>query len=145
MRVVHSLFFNENSIRFNIIKRFVRTLEKQPSLFNIFYMMERLSKIFVFDCRDCGDCALPEMFYLCPESQCPKHQRIGPCGGSRNGMCEVHDDRFCVWYDIYERAKMTGKLDDLRESFILPRNWELNETSSWANYYMGRDHSGRPL
>jgi len=24
-----------------------------------------------------------------------------------------------------------------------PRNWELDQTSSWANYFLGRDHHGQ--
>jgi hypothetical protein len=25
----------------------------------------------------------------------------------------------------------------------LPRNWALDQTSSWANYFLGRDHHGQ--
>ena len=45
----------------------------------------------LFGCRDCGDCSLPDIAYVCPESQCAKNQRNGPCGGTRDGLCEVDD------------------------------------------------------
>jgi hypothetical protein len=44
--------------------------------------IEQALKVLQFDCKDCGDCSLPEIAYLCPESQCAKNQRNGPCGGS---------------------------------------------------------------
>jgi len=140
MKFVHTLFFTKGE-SFKMKKSVMAKVEKWGLFMKAFHMMENLSKECLFDCRDCGDCALPDMFYLCPESQCPKHQRVGPCGGSHDGICEVHDDRFCVWCDVYMRAKSAGKLDELREKFILPRNWELHNTSSWVNFYLERDHS----
>ena len=145
MRAVHYLILRENTIGFRMMKGFVSWLEKYPKLDNFLFALEQTSKIALFDCRNCGDCALPDMQYLCPESQCPKFQRIGPCGGSRDGVCEVHEDRFCVWYHIYLRAVRTGEIEQLRKHVILPRNWSLYETSSWGNYYQGRDHAGKEL
>ena len=66
----------------------------------------------MFDCRDCGDCSLPEIAYLCPESQCVKNQRNGPCGGTRDGKCEV-GDKECIWALAYERLKAYGEEDEL--------------------------------
>ena len=39
---------------------------------------------------------MPEIAYLCPESQCAKNQRNGPCGGTRQGFCEV-GNKECIW------------------------------------------------
>ncbi len=141
MRLVHAMIFVEKTPGFAFMKQLSAFFEKHPSLLRLLYFKERVLKVLFFDCRDCGDCALPDMFYLCPESQCPKHQRVGPCGGSSFGKCEVHEDRFCVWYEIYLRAEKTGRLDYLRDFYIEPRDWALNETSSWANFYQGRDHA----
>ena len=47
---------------------------------------EQAAKVPLFGCRDCGDCSLPEIAYVCPESQCAKNQRNGPCGGTREGL-----------------------------------------------------------
>ncbi len=145
MRALHYLILRKDTPGFRMMKGFMTWLENHPRLHNGFFAMERVSKIALFDCRNCGDCALPDMQYLCPESQCPKYQRIGPCGGSRDGVCEVNKDRFCVWYHIYQRAKRTCRIDQLRQQVILPRNWSLNEHSSWGNYYLDRDHAGKEM
>ena len=108
----------------------------------VFYEVERRFKAFLFDCRDCGDCVLPEMHFLCPESKCPKFQRVGPCGGSNGGMCEVFKDRFCVWFPVYVRAKCTGTLEELRSYLVPSRDWSLYGTSSWINFFLDRDHTG---
>mgnify|MGYP001096334471 CR=1 FL=1 len=63
-----------------------------------------MAKVPLFGCRDCGDCSLPEIAYVCPESQCAKNQRNGPCGGTREGLCEVYDTE-CIWSQAYERLK----------------------------------------
>ncbi len=143
MRMAHALIFVKGTPGFAFMRGISAFLERHPFLFRIFYFKERVSKAVLFDCRDCGDCALPETLYLCPESQCPKFQRVGPCGGSRYGKCEVHDDRYCIWYEIYLRAKATGRLDHIRDYDIAPRDWKLHGTSSWTNFYLGRDHTGK--
>ena len=68
-----------------------------------------LSKAVLFHCKDCGDCSLPEIAYLCPESQCAKNQRNGPCGGTREGRCEVDGYGDCIWLRAYERLKHDGR------------------------------------
>ena len=49
----------------------------------------RLHRIVRAVYHDCGDCSLPEIAYLCPESPCVKNQRNGPCGGTRDSICEI--------------------------------------------------------
>ncbi|MCP4718609.1 MAG: methylenetetrahydrofolate reductase, partial [Desulfobacteraceae bacterium] len=75
--------------------------------------------------------------FLCPES-CPKHTRNGACGGSRDGFCEVHSDRKCVWVRAYNRLEHCGA--HLGQEVVPPRMWELNKTSSWINFHLGKDH-----
>jgi methylenetetrahydrofolate reductase (NADPH) len=90
---------------------------------------------------NCGDCALFDVGYLCPMSQCPKNQRNGPCGGSFEGWCEVYPgERKCVWVKAYQRLKAMKKESEIGENLVPPCNWELWETSSWLNFYLGRDH-----
>ena len=60
------------------------------------HVLEQAVKVPLYDCRDCGDCSLPDVAYLCPESHCAKNQRNGPCGGARDGRCET-GDRPCIW------------------------------------------------
>lgn len=37
----------------------------------------------------------------------------GPCGGARDGKCEVNPENDCAWIQIYNRLKELGKLDNL--------------------------------
>jgi len=95
-------------------------------------------------CRRCGDCTLLEVAFLCPQSQCPKYLFNGQCGGSTDGWCEVFPGkRRCIYVRAYDRLKPYGEEDCLKEDYIPPRNWALDQTSSWANYFLGRDHHGR--
>ncbi len=101
--------------------------------------MERVSKRVLFDCRDCGDCSLPEIAFLCPESACAKNQRNGPCGGTRDGKCEVEDYE-CIWSRAYDRLKREGRAGELLLHTPVLQDQNLRGTSSWANAWLGRDH-----
>jgi methylenetetrahydrofolate reductase (NADPH) len=103
-------------------------------------VLEHLSKTALFACKDCGDCSLPEIAFLCPESQCAKNQRNGPCGGTRDGRCEVDGYGDCIWLRAYERLKGDGRELDMLAHAPVVQNQGLRGTSSWANYWLGRDH-----
>jgi methylenetetrahydrofolate reductase (NADPH) len=107
--------------------------------------LERVSKRVLFDCRDCGDCSLPEIAYLCPESQCAKNQRNGPCGGTRDGRCEVDGFGDCIWLRAYERLRHDGREHELLAHVPVVQDQGLRGTSSWANTWLGRDHYARRL
>jgi methylenetetrahydrofolate reductase (NADPH) len=101
--------------------------------------LEHLSKAAFFQCKDCGDCSLPDIAYLCPESACAKNQRNGPCGGTRDGKCEVGEFE-CIWCRAYDRVKCDGKEMDLLAHAPVIQDQGLRGTSSWANAYLQRDH-----
>jgi methylenetetrahydrofolate reductase (NADPH) len=101
--------------------------------------IEKSSKELMFECRECGDCWLPDIAYLCPESQCAKNQRNGPCGGTREGRCEVVEKE-CIWARAYDRLKHYGEEQAMLAHAPLLQNNALRETSSWANTFLGRDH-----
>ncbi|MDA0711882.1 MAG: methylenetetrahydrofolate reductase C-terminal domain-containing protein, partial [bacterium] len=103
-------------------------------------LVERVSKSILFDCRDCGDCSLFETAYLCPESQCVKNQRNGPCGGSRDLLCEVTDTE-CIWSRAYRRLKSENRASDLLTHAPVLQNQALRRTSSWVNAWLGKDHA----
>jgi len=107
-------------------------------------VLEHLSKAALFGCKDCGDCSLPEIAFLCPESQCAKNQRNGPCGGTRDGRCEVAGYGDCIWLRAYERLKHDGREQELLAHAPVTQNQELRGTSSWANHWLGRDHAASP-
>ncbi len=33
---------------------------------------------------------------------CPKFMKNGPCGGVRNGKCEIHEGK-CVWVENFRK------------------------------------------
>ncbi len=105
--------------------------------------LEHLSKAALFQCKDCGDCSLPEIAYLCPESQCAKNQRNGPCGGTREGRCEVDGYGDCIWLRAYERLKHDGTEQTLLQHAPAVQNQGLRGTSAWANLWLGRDHTAK--
>jgi methylenetetrahydrofolate reductase (NADPH) len=105
--------------------------------------LEILSKAALFHCKDCGDCSLPDIAFLCPESQCAKNQRNGPCGGTREGRCEVDGYGDCIWLRAYERLKHDGKENDLLAHAPVVQDQRLRGTSAWANNWLGRDHTAK--
>jgi methylenetetrahydrofolate reductase (NADPH) len=142
MRLLHRMFFIDGTLGYRLMRSMSRFAEKRRFWYRLGSFSELAVKRLFFDCRQCDDCALFEMYYVCPESQCPKGQRIGPCGGSRiDGHCEVFQDKLCVWEIAYWRARNRRELAKLRY-VIPPRNWKLYQTSSWVNYFLKYDHSG---
>jgi methylenetetrahydrofolate reductase (NADPH) len=103
------------------------------------HVLEQAVKVPLFDCRDCGDCSLPDLAYLCPESHCAKNQRNGPCGGSHDGLCEV-PGHTCVWADVYRRLKPYGEELTMLDRAPVMQDNALRRTSAWANTFLGRDH-----
>ena len=100
------------------------------------HLAEQAAKVPMFDCKDCGDCSLPDIAYVCPEGPCAKNQRNGPCGGTRDGLCEVYDTE-CIWSQAYERLKAYGEEEDLVKGPVVIKNNALRGTSAWANTFLG--------
>ncbi len=142
-RTFHQLMFEPGKKLYGMMKKLSHRVQGSK-LEHFFHKTEHLSKVMLFDCRDCGDCALIDVAYLCPISQCPKNQRNGACGGSFQGWCEVHPGkRKCVYVRAYARLKKHGEEMHLREVNVPPCNWDLYQTSSWINYYLGKDHTSK--
>ena len=145
-RLAHSIIFDKNSIIFKGLKPIAKSIDKGPKLKRTFAKFELLNKTALFNCLDCGDCALIDTAYVCPMSQCPKGQRNGPCGGSYEGWCEVYPgEKRCIWVRAYSRLKKHNQEDNIGEYIVPPCNWELQHTSSWLNYYLGCDHTAKRL
>jgi len=135
--------FTPDTIGFYLNRVACRFLDKpeRKSILDCVYFMEKTIKSLTNNCKECGDCSLPEMAFLCPESQCGKFLRNGQCGGSYKGMCEVYPEKPCVWVKIYNRLKAYREQTQIRDNPFVARNWKLYETSSWMNFYLGRDHA----
>ena len=78
--------------------------------------------VWVEMCAGCGNCMLHLTGGICPITRCSKSILNGPCGGSKDGKCEISPDVDCGWYLIVERMKKIGTLS-LIEEIIPPRDW----------------------
>ncbi len=62
-----------------------------------FLVVEKVTKGFLLDSQNCGQCVVGYTGLSCPMN-CPKLLRNGPCGGVRpDGKCEIESDMDCVW------------------------------------------------
>ncbi len=76
-------------------------------------------------CAACGDCLLHLTGGICPVARCSKSILNGPCGGSKDGKCEIKSEVDCAWQLIYDRLKALGQLNKLEE--IIPvKDWSAN-------------------
>jgi len=117
-------------------------IEASGALRALFTGAERQTKQALFGCRMCGQCTLPVTGYVCPMG-CPKELRNGPCGGTRDGRCEVDGYGDCIWLRAYERLKHDGREQELLDHAPVVQNQGLRGTSAWANLWLGRDHNSR--
>ena len=67
-----------------------------------------------YDCDQCGECFLNLTGGICPITACSKSLVNGPCGGTKDGKCEVSPTIDCGWERIIQRLKAQGRLDVLR-------------------------------
>jgi len=73
-------------------------------------------------CSLCGECVLESTGGLCPVTLCAKSLLNGPCGGAKNGKCEVFPERDCGWRLIFDRLKSLGR-EDLILAYQAPKRW----------------------
>ena len=84
--------------------------------------------LWLENCRGCGNCLLGLTGGICPVSRCAKSLLNGPCGGARNGLCEINLARTfdpevpCAWLQIYDRLSALGELDRLLTP-CPPKDW----------------------
>ena len=140
MRHSHNLFFNFDSPLAPMYQTLCKAMDKGAGGRLFMHLVEHPIKLMLLGCLQCGDCAIQHVGFLCPESGCPKHTRNGACGGSHLGMCEVNPDRRCVWFRAHNRLAANGRIREMCDGCVPPRMWELNNTSSWLNFHLRRDH-----
>lgn len=140
--LIHNTCFSQEGSCFSFFRRISLFCSQKRLLYTIYVSLEHLIKKILFRCRMCGDCTLAESGYLCPQSGCPKRMINGPCGGSINSFCEVYpNQRICFWVKVYEKLP-AKEYADLRKCPLLPpKNWALVGTSSWINFFTGKDHT----
>jgi len=126
---------------FKLTGRFCRFSNDNKFWYGFLWLLEFLSKRPLYGCTMCGDCTLYACGFLCYQSGCPKKIVNGPCGGSIDGYCEVYPDKKrCFWVRVYHNMKGVRQ----HVSFVAPpipaRDNSMARTSSWINFFMGRDH-----
>lgn len=136
-RLAHEAVFVPGSRRFAVAGRVVRGTQR-GGLARGLHLAEQVIKRSLYGCQDCGDCSLPDTAFLCPESQCAKNQRNGPCGGSRDGECEI-PGKECIWARAYDRLAASGALESLLRHPVAVQDNALRHSSSWANAVTGMD------
>ncbi|HHH52432.1 MAG TPA: methylenetetrahydrofolate reductase, partial [Bacteroidetes bacterium] len=138
----HSLMFKPGAIGYKIGKTISNQDKYKYHLPSWIHIIEKRSKQVIYDCKDCGDCALQYTGYLCPESQCPKGLRNGPCGGTHDSICEVRDSE-CIWSRAYNRLKRDKKENNLLDHTPAFKDNSLVDTSAWANYWLEKDFGSK--
>jgi ferredoxin len=93
-----------------------------PGVNTTFIGVREKPGLFIEECSGCGDCRLATYGSICPVTRCAKKLLNGPCGGSRDGKCEVNPDTDCAWQLIIDRLKTLGQLDNIKH-FIPPNDW----------------------
>ncbi len=104
-----------------LAERFPRT-PVYPGLNTQFMGILESQGVWTEKCSGCGNCRLGEYAGICPITRCSKRLFNGPCGGSRDGKCEVNPDLDCGWQLIHDRAVTLGILDRL-ERIVPPHDW----------------------
>ncbi len=67
-------------------------------------------------CDACGQCVLDYTGGICPITACAKHMLNGPCGGTKDGKCEVDSEKDCGWQLIYERLQKVRRLENFNKN-----------------------------
>jgi len=84
-------------------------------------------------CQACGDCKLALTGGICPVTRCSKSLMNGPCGGSRNGFCEIDPTIPCGWQLIIDRLEATGCMDQY-ETILEPADWSKSRDGGPRKY-----------
>ncbi len=139
--IIHKQVFAPQGLFYSFSKTISLRCENIKILKKLYTFLEHLSKKLLFHCRMCGDCTLAEANYICPQSGCPKRMINGPCGGSIKGYCEVYPkERLCFWVRSFNRGTSPASTNITPGKLLPPKDWSLNRTSSWLNYFSGKDH-----
>ncbi|UWG97693.1 methylenetetrahydrofolate reductase C-terminal domain-containing protein [Dehalobacter sp. DCM] len=144
-RMVHKMLFVPNKAFFGPMQSICHAV-KDSAMEKPFHGIEHFAKSCLYNCQDCGDCALTDVAYVCPMGKCPKNQRNGPCEGSYHDWCEVYPNKQkCVWVQAYDRMSRYGEEEKLNSYHVDLYDWSKQHTSGWINFYEGDDHSAERL
>ncbi len=92
-----------------------------PGLNTSFIGVTEAPGVWTERCSSCNQCYLGLTGGICPVTMCAKGLLNGPCGGPKNGKCEVDADRDCAWVQIITRLHRQSRLDILT-NIVEPMN-----------------------
>lgn len=143
---MHRAVLDPDYTGFKLNKGFMKLLgahKKKGFGYKCVFCGEKVSKYLIFDCKECGDCFLPENFGLCTIGGCEKGLDNAPCGDSTvEGFCGNNLERVCIGELIYDAAgSEKDGLEKLRHTINPPRNPLLEGMSSVVNYVFAYDHT----
>ena len=104
-----------------MVKRFAE-VPVLPGVNTTFIGILESPGIFTEECSGCGNCELAKFGGICPVTRCAKKLLNGPCGGSKDGKCEINPETDCAWHLIIERLEKLGQIDNLKD-YVPPKNW----------------------
>jgi hypothetical protein len=88
------------------------------------------------ECSACGSCVLGETAGICPVTRCAKGIMNGPCGGVKDGRCEL-GDRDCAWVLIYERMEKLQNPEQFAHTLPPKDNSIKTKTPEWSAHETG--------
>ncbi|MCQ2553441.1 MAG: methylenetetrahydrofolate reductase C-terminal domain-containing protein [Clostridia bacterium] len=74
-------------------------------------------------CDACNQCFLNTTGGICPIVDCTKSLVNGPCGGTKNGKCEIDPNKECAWEKIYNKLKEQGRLEEFLHQPVQLRDY----------------------
>ena len=132
LEAVHDIVFDFESPIARLLRPLARRVASGSGVAARLVRLERWLKRPLVGCEVCGRCRLPDTFYVCPET-CPKGLANGPCGGSRDNICEA-GDRECVHSLIYRLAIAAGRARQLQGGLVAAAP-EPRGGSSWLRHF----------
>lgn len=146
LKGVHNLFFEEGATGYAGVKSLMGhskgIRDAEGVLYSSVQLMEHLGKGALAKCQSCGDCFLPENYYVCVMGECSKGLPNVPCGDSTvDGRCGVDSTKPCAGVLIYDAARYFGEdIGVLRGRVNPPKDPGLTHTSSFRSFFLGLDH-----
>jgi methylenetetrahydrofolate reductase (NADPH) len=126
---------------FKLTGRFCHFCSNRKFWYGFLWLLEYISKGLLYGCNMCGDCTLYACGFLCYQSGCPKKMLNGPCGGSTGGYCEVFPEKKrCYWVKVYHNMKGVKRHVTFAAPPVPAGDSSLHRTSSWINFFLGKDH-----
>ena len=78
-----------------------------------------------------------------PSRSARRTSATGPCGGTRDGLCEVYDTE-CIWSQAYERLKAYGEEESMLDGPVVDQGQRARRGRARGRSYFTRPRPHRP-